>query len=146
MGEPVLAQADDGHWPGDYGGPMFLMPGMIISLYTTGKLESVLSAGHRHEMVRYLVNHQNSDGGYGLHIEGSSTMFGTVLRWCPRCPLEQPRTWPTHLRTPQMRGDPESGEQCASHMKCVHMMCCSVVMFCCSPQLCVAAAAGYGCR
>lgn len=59
---------------------MFLMPGMLIALYTTGKLESVLSAQHRHEMVRYLVNHQNSDGGYGLHIEGSSTMFGTVLR------------------------------------------------------------------
>lgn len=35
-------QADDGHWPGDYGGPMFLMPGMIITLYTTGVLDSVL--------------------------------------------------------------------------------------------------------
>lgn len=80
-------QADDGHWPGDYGGPMFLMPGMLIALYTTGKLESVLSPQHRHEMVRYLVNHQNGDGGYGLHIEGTSTMFGTVLRCAgaPRC-------------------------------------------------------------
>lgn len=35
-------QAEDGHWPGDYGGPMFLMPGMVIALYTTGALESVL--------------------------------------------------------------------------------------------------------
>ena len=34
-------QADDGHWPGDYGGPMFLMPGMIITLYTTGALNTV---------------------------------------------------------------------------------------------------------
>lgn len=25
-------QADDGHWPGDYGGPMFLLPG-LVSLY-----------------------------------------------------------------------------------------------------------------
>ncbi len=73
-------QADDGHWPGDYGGPMFLMPGMIITLYTTGALNTVLSPAHTHEMVRYLVNHQNDDGGYGLHIEGHSTMFGTVLR------------------------------------------------------------------
>jgi cycloartenol synthase len=32
------------------------------------------------EMVRYLLNHQNSDGGFGLHIEGGSTMFGTALR------------------------------------------------------------------
>jgi hypothetical protein len=32
-------------------------------------------------MVRYLRNHQNEDGGYGLHIEGPSTMFGTVLSY-----------------------------------------------------------------
>ena len=25
-------QAHDGHWPGDYGGPMFLMPGLVILL------------------------------------------------------------------------------------------------------------------
>jgi hypothetical protein len=24
-------QAHDGHWPGDYGGPMFLMPGLVIT-------------------------------------------------------------------------------------------------------------------
>lgn len=30
--------------------------------------------------VRYLRNHQNADGGFGLHIEGHSTMFGTALR------------------------------------------------------------------
>lgn len=22
-------QGDDGHWPGDYGGPMFLIPGLV---------------------------------------------------------------------------------------------------------------------
>lgn len=38
-------QADDGHWPGDYGGPMFLMPGMVIALYTCGVLDSVLRWG-----------------------------------------------------------------------------------------------------
>ena len=43
-------------------------------------LPQVLSPAHVREMVRYLANHQNEDGGYGLHIEGSSTMFGTVLR------------------------------------------------------------------
>lgn len=32
-------QQDDGHWPGDYGGPMFLMPGLVIVLYTTGDLD-----------------------------------------------------------------------------------------------------------
>ena len=23
-------QAEDGHWPGDYGGPLFLMPGFTL--------------------------------------------------------------------------------------------------------------------
>ncbi|XP_034696745.1 cycloartenol synthase-like [Vitis riparia] len=32
-------------------------------------------------MCRYLFNHQNEDGGWGLHIEGPSTMFGTVLSY-----------------------------------------------------------------
>ena len=74
-------QQEDGHWPGDYGGPMFLMPGLVITCYITGVLDTVLSAAHKAEMLRYLRNHQNADGGYGLHIEGASTMFGTALRW-----------------------------------------------------------------
>jgi len=74
-------QAPDGHWPGDYGGPMFLMPGLIITCYVTGVLDSALSPHHHREMRRYLENHQNEDGGFGLHIEGHSTMFGTVLSY-----------------------------------------------------------------
>ena len=74
-------QSDDGHWPGDYGGPMFLMPGLIIAAYVTGCMDTALPPPHRAEMVRYLVNHQNEDGGYGLHIEGDSTMFGTCLSY-----------------------------------------------------------------
>ncbi|KAI0511005.1 hypothetical protein KFK09_011623 [Dendrobium nobile] len=74
-------QAHDGHWPGDYGGPMFLMPGLIITLYVTGALNVVLSSEHQKEMCRYLYNHQNEDGGWGLHIEGHSTMFGSVLSY-----------------------------------------------------------------
>jgi len=74
-------QADDGHWPGDYGGPMFLMPGMVIACHTTGVLDSVLTPAHKSEMIRYLRNHQNVDGGFGLHIEGTSTMFGTALSY-----------------------------------------------------------------
>ncbi|WRX34618.1 Squalene cyclase [Theobroma cacao] len=44
-------QCEDGFWPGDYGGPLFLLPGL------------------------------NKDGGWGLHIEGESTMFGTALSY-----------------------------------------------------------------
>ncbi|CAI9099018.1 OLC1v1035767C2 [Oldenlandia corymbosa var. corymbosa] len=74
-------QSRDGHWAGDYGGPMFLMPGLVITLSITGALNAVLSKEHRLEMCRYLYNHQNADGGWGLHIEGPSTMFGSVLNY-----------------------------------------------------------------
>ncbi|TKW38071.1 hypothetical protein SEVIR_1G089900v4 [Setaria viridis] len=74
-------QAHDGHWPGDYGGPMFLMPGLIITLYVSGALNTVLSSEHQKEIRRYLYNHQNEDGGWGLHIEGPSTMFGSALTY-----------------------------------------------------------------
>ncbi|GMQ07573.1 hypothetical protein CsSME_00051713 [Camellia sinensis var. sinensis] len=74
-------QAHDGHWPGDYGGPMFLLPGLIITLSITGALNAVLSKEHKCEMCRYIYNHQNRDGGWGLHIEGPSTMFGTCLSY-----------------------------------------------------------------
>ncbi len=73
-------QQPDGHWAGDYGGPMFLMPGLLIACYITGCLQTVLTIHHQREMIRYLRNHQNRDGGWGLHIEGQSTMFGTALK------------------------------------------------------------------
>ncbi|KAJ9549344.1 hypothetical protein OSB04_021887 [Centaurea solstitialis] len=65
-------QADDGHWPGDYGGPMILLPGL------------------------------NKDGGWGLHIEGCSTMFGSVMNYVTlrllgaednEVAMEKSRTW-----------------------------------------------------
>ncbi|KOM54114.1 hypothetical protein LR48_Vigan10g000600 [Vigna angularis] len=74
-------QSHDGHWPGDYGGPMFLMPGLVITLSITGALNAVLTEEHKKEICRYLYNHQNKDGGWGLHIEGPSTMFGSVLSY-----------------------------------------------------------------
>lgn len=75
----LLAHA--GHWPGDYGAPMFLMPGLVIALSITGALNAILSKEHTREMCRYLYNHQNRDGGCGLHIEGPSTMFGSILSY-----------------------------------------------------------------
>ncbi|PKA53444.1 Cycloartenol Synthase [Apostasia shenzhenica] len=74
-------QAHDGHWPADFGSPMFLMPGLIITLYITGALNIVLSPEHQREIRRFLYNHQNEDGGWGFHIEGHSSMFGSVLSY-----------------------------------------------------------------
>eukprot|EP00744_Colponema_vietnamica_P017630 GILI01024806.1.p1 GENE.GILI01024806.1~~GILI01024806.1.p1 ORF type:complete len:703 (-),score=134.18 GILI01024806.1:556-2412(-) len=35
----------------------------------------------RPELIRYIVNHQNEDGGWGMHTESHSTMFGSVLNY-----------------------------------------------------------------
>ncbi|CAI9285435.1 unnamed protein product [Lactuca saligna] len=74
-------QGEDGSWPADYGGPLFLLPGLIIGLHVMGMKDVVLSIEHQKEIRRYLYNHQNVDGGWGLHIEGHSTMFSTVLNY-----------------------------------------------------------------
>ncbi|XP_022642971.1 lanosterol synthase-like [Vigna radiata var. radiata] len=74
-------QAEDGFWPSDYGGPLFLLPGLVIGLWVTGTLNAVLQKEHQSEMRRYMLNHQNEDGGWGLHIEGHSTMFCTALNY-----------------------------------------------------------------
>ena len=74
-------QCEDGHWGGDYGGPMFLMPGLIIVAYVTRTMDELLQAPHRRAMVCYLRNHQQADGGWGTHIESPSTMFGTTLSY-----------------------------------------------------------------
>lgn len=71
-------QADDGHFPGDYGGPLFLTPGLVIISYVT---QTPLSPLQQALVQRYMLNHQNEDGGWGLHIEGKSTMFGTVMQY-----------------------------------------------------------------
>jgi cycloartenol synthase len=46
-------QDEDGHWASDYGGPMFLVPGLVISLYVVGELETTLDEHARFEMRRY---------------------------------------------------------------------------------------------
>lgn len=68
----------EGHIPGDYGGPMFLLPGLIIVSYTTGQS---LPIPHLFLIKKYFYNTQNTDGGWGLHIEGESTMYGTCLQY-----------------------------------------------------------------
>ncbi|KAF2301460.1 hypothetical protein GH714_024651 [Hevea brasiliensis] len=80
-------QAGDGHWCAENGGLLFFLPPLVFSLYITGHLNDVFSAEHRKEMLRYIYCHQNEDGGWGIHIEGESTMFGTVLCYVSTCML-----------------------------------------------------------
>ncbi|TVU33478.1 hypothetical protein EJB05_25299, partial [Eragrostis curvula] len=67
-------QASDGHWPGDFSGTMFIMPGL------------------------------NEDGGWGTLIRGSSSMFGTCSNYitlrllgedpkCKNSALAKGRAW-----------------------------------------------------
>jgi len=76
-----MLQCEDGHWAGDYGGPMFLMPGMVITWYVTGRSEAMLSPAATRAMSVYIRNHQQVDGGWGTHIESPSTMFGSTLNY-----------------------------------------------------------------
>jgi hypothetical protein len=76
-----MLQCEDGHWAGDYGGPMFLLPGLVIVGHVTGSLDEVLPEPAREAAVLYLRNHQQVDGGWGTHIESASTMFGTTLSY-----------------------------------------------------------------
>ncbi|GAA5934711.1 hypothetical protein JCM3775_002035 [Rhodotorula graminis] len=75
-------QSDDGHWSGEYGGPMFLLPGIIIALYVT---KTPVPEEWRIEIARYLANLQRKGGdddqGWGIHFEARSSVFGTGLNY-----------------------------------------------------------------
>lgn len=123
-----------GHWPNDYSGCMFLLPGLIFTKFiiaegdrqrmfppfpdhvhvartetnVAGLQNTYIGEDYaadgaatpakqgrktelpvpcrcgdamRHEIIRYLRNYQNDDGGWGQHTEGHSTMLGTVLNY-----------------------------------------------------------------
>ncbi|KAA8535879.1 hypothetical protein F0562_030882 [Nyssa sinensis] len=74
-------QAHDGHWPAESAGPLFFLPPLVIALYVTGALNAILSPEHQKEIIRYIYNHQNEDGGWGIHVEGHSTIFGSALSY-----------------------------------------------------------------
>ena len=63
---------------------MFLLPGLIITLYVT---DQRLSRPEEIEIVRYIFSMQNlgektgGDGGWGLHVEGDSSVFGTAMNY-----------------------------------------------------------------
>ncbi|PWA02295.1 hypothetical protein BB558_001568 [Smittium angustum] len=72
-------QTDDGHWAGAYDGPMFITCGIVISNYICGRSFTKQQSS---EMIRYLLNRANPvDGGWGLHFEGKTTVFGTGMNY-----------------------------------------------------------------
>ena len=72
-------QLPAGHWACEYGGPLFLLPGIVITWYVT---QTPIPESNRIEIKRYLFNRQNKkDGGWGLHVEGHSSVFGTAMNY-----------------------------------------------------------------
>ncbi|KAL8735763.1 MAG: hypothetical protein Q9166_000626 [cf. Caloplaca sp. 2 TL-2023] len=72
-------QLPPGNWGCEYGGPLFLLPGLIITWYVT---ETPIPDHISIEIRRYLFARQHPvDGGWGLHIEGESSVFGTAMNY-----------------------------------------------------------------
>jgi len=72
-------QSDDGHWPGEYGGPMFLLPGLVIGSYVSGMS---FNEAKRLEMVRYLINRAHpEDGGWGMYVSSHVDAFKIRLKY-----------------------------------------------------------------
>lgn len=69
-------QLPAGHWACEYGGPHFLIPGLVFAWYAT---KTPISEPYRIEMKNYVFATQRRDGGWGLHVEGASSVFGTGM-------------------------------------------------------------------
>ncbi len=77
----TMLQCDDGHWAADYGGPHFLMPGLVTAWYVMGKPSEILNEERIQLLQKYILVHQQADGGWGTHLESPSTMFGSTLMY-----------------------------------------------------------------
>ncbi|KAK5552844.1 Lanosterol synthase erg7A [Exophiala xenobiotica] len=71
-------QLPPGNWACEYGGPLFLLPGFVICWYATG---TPIPTEYEIEIRNYLFARQNKDGGWGLHVEGHSSVFGTAMNY-----------------------------------------------------------------
>ena len=70
-------QSDTGSWPGDYGGPMFLLPMYVGLAYSAKRLPTGMRAA---KMIEYFYNCQRPDGSLGLHAEATQgSMFTSSL-------------------------------------------------------------------
>ena len=72
-------QLSPGNWECEYGGPLFLMPGFVIAWYVTN---TPIPPAYATEIKAYLFARQHpEDGGWGLHIEGVSSVYGTAMNY-----------------------------------------------------------------
>ncbi|KAI9765508.1 MAG: Lanosterol synthase (Oxidosqualene--lanosterol cyclase) [Geoglossum simile] len=72
-------QLPPGNWACEYGGPMFLLPGLVVTWHVTN---TPVPRSHATEIKSYLFARQHpEDGGWGLHIEAKSSVFGTAMNY-----------------------------------------------------------------
>jgi lanosterol synthase len=72
-------QLPPGNWGCEYGGPMFLLPGLVITWTVTN---TPIPDHVATEIKNYLFARAHpEDGGWGLHIEGESSVFGTAMNY-----------------------------------------------------------------
>lgn len=72
-------QLPPGNWACEYGGPMFLLPGLVITWTVTN---TPIPDHVATEIKNYVFARADpKDGGWGLHIEGESTVFGTAMNY-----------------------------------------------------------------
>jgi lanosterol synthase len=72
-------QQPSGHWGCEYGGPMFLLPGVVMSWYVT---KTPIPWYYATAIKDYLFARAHpDDGGWGLHIEAESSVFGTAMNY-----------------------------------------------------------------
>nr|ODN91514.1 lanosterol synthase [Cryptococcus depauperatus CBS 7855] len=71
-------QSPDGHFSTEYGGPLFLIPGLVIALTVTGQ---ILRPEQSIEIRRYLLSKRRDEGGWGLHTAAPPTVYGTVMNY-----------------------------------------------------------------
>jgi len=72
-------QGARGGWPGDYGGPMFLLPMFVALAYVARRLPEPARAAR---MVTYFASVQRPDGSIGLHAEASAgSVFTSALSY-----------------------------------------------------------------
>jgi squalene/oxidosqualene cyclase-like protein len=71
-------QEAHGGWTGDHDGPLFLLPGYVFAHYVTGR---PLGETDRSGFIATLRRAQNTDGSFGLHLDGRGYLLTTVLNY-----------------------------------------------------------------
>jgi squalene/oxidosqualene cyclase-like protein len=74
----LRSQTTAGSLRREYDGPLFLLPGYVFARYAVG---APMPNERRRKLREYVLRTQNADGGFGLHVEGESILFTTVLNY-----------------------------------------------------------------